>query len=286
MSTYRLAQLFAPRSIAVVGGSPRATSPGRAVLKNLRGGGFGGAIHLVNPHYDSIEGVAAVKSYAALPGTPDIAVIAVPPPAVASVVRDAAAKGTAAAIILTAGLGHGAGSIAAACEQAARAAGMRIVGPNCLGVLVPRAKLNASFAASTPQPGDLGVISQSGAIATGLVEWAALRGIGFSAIVSIGDSLDVDFADLLDHFAVDRGTRAILLYIESVKDARKFMSAARAAARAKPVLVVKSGRHAEGAKPARWPVRTRSMTPPSAAPVSFARSTSTSCLQPPRRLAM
>ena len=250
MSTYRLAQLFAPRSIAVVGGSPRATSPGRAVLKNLRGGGFGGAIHLVNPHYDSIEGVAAVKSYAALPGTPDIAVIAVPPPAVASVVRDAAAKGTAAAIILTAGLGHGAGSIAAACEQAARAAGMRIIGPNCLGVLAPRAKLNASFAASTPQPGDLGVISQSGAIATGLVEWAALRGIGFSAIVSIGDSLDVDFADLLDHFAVDRGTRAILLYIESVKDARKFMSAARAAARAKPVLIVKSGRHAEGAKAA------------------------------------
>jgi acetyltransferase len=250
MSTYRLAQLFAPRSIAVVGGSSRATSPGRAVLKNLRGGGFGGAIHLVNPHYDSIEGVAAVKSYAALPGTPDIAVIAVPPAAVASVVGDAAAKGTAAAIILTAGLGHGASSIAAACEQAARAAGMRIVGPNCLGVLAPRAKLNASFAVSTPQPGDRGGISQSGAIATGLVEWAALRGIGFSAIVSIGDSLDVDFADLLDHFAVDRGTRAILLYIESVKDARKFMSAARAAARAKPVLVVKSGRHAAGAKAA------------------------------------
>jgi len=250
MSTYRLAQLFAPRSVAVVGGSPRATSPGRAVVKNLRSGGFGGAIHLVNPHYDSIEGVAAVKSYAALPGTPEIAVIAVPPPAVASVVRDASAKGTAAAIVITAGLGHGAGSIAAECEQAARAAGMRIVGPNCLGVLAPRAKLNASFAASTPRPGDLGVISQSGAIATGLVEWAALRGIGFSAIVSIGDSLDVDFADLLDHFAIDRGTRAIVLYIESVKDARKFMSAARAAARAKPVLVVKSGRHAEGAKAA------------------------------------
>jgi acetyltransferase len=250
MSTYRLAQLFAPRSIAVVGGSPRDTSPGRAVLKNLRSGGFAGATHLVNPHYEGIEGVAAVKSYVALPGTPDVAIIAVPAPAVAPVVRDAAAKGTAAAIILTSGLGHGAGSIADECEQVARAAGMRIVGPNCLGVLAPRAKLNASFAASMAQPGDLCVISQSGAIATGLVEWAALRGIGFSAIVSIGDGLDVDFADLLDHFAVDRGTRAILLYIESVKDARKFMSAARAAARAKPVLVVKSGRHAEGAKAA------------------------------------
>ncbi len=250
MSTYRLERLFAPRSIAVVGASPRPTSPGRAVLKNLRGGGFAGAIYLVNPHYDAIEGIAAVKSYEALPATPDIAVIAVPAASVASVVAAAATKGTAAAIILTAGLGHGAGSIAEQCEQAARAAGMRIVGPNCLGVLAPRVQLNASFAASTAQAGDLCLISQSGAIATGLIEWAALRGIGFSAIVSIGDSLDVDFADLLDHFAVDRGTRAILLYIESVKDARKFMSAARAAARAKPVLVVKSGRHATGAKAA------------------------------------
>jgi acetyltransferase len=250
MSTYRLDRLFAPRSLAVVGASPRPTSPGRAVLKNLRSGGFGGAIHLVNPHYEAIEGIAAVKSYEALPGAPDVAVVAVPVAAVADVIAAAAAKGTAAAIILTAGLGHGPGSIADRCEQAARTAGMRIVGPNCLGVLAPRVQLNASFTASTPQSGDLCLISQSGAIATGLVEWAALRGIGFSAIVSIGDSLDVDFADLLDHFAVDRGTRAILLYIESVKDARKFMSAARAAARAKPVLVVKSGRHAEGAKAA------------------------------------
>jgi acetyltransferase len=199
MSTYRFDRLFVPRSIAVIGGSPRATSPGRAVLKNLRGGGFAGSIQLVNSHYDNIEGIAAAKSYDALSGTPDVAVIAVPAPAVAAVVRAAAVKGTAAAIILTAGLGHGSGSIASECEQAARSAGMRIVGPNCLGVLAPRSKLNASFSASTPQVGDLCVISQSGAIATGLVEWAALRGIGFSAIVSIGDSLDVDFADLLDH---------------------------------------------------------------------------------------
>ena len=250
MSTYRLDKLFAPRSIAVIGGSPRHTSPGRAVLKNLRSGGFSGAIHLVNPHYDSLEGVAAVKSCDGLPDTPDIVVIGVPPAAVPSVVRDAAAKGAAVAIILTAGLGHGPGSLADQCEQAARAAGVRLVGPNCLGMLAPPTKVNASFAASTPQPGDLCLVSQSGAIATGLVEWAALHGIGFSAIVSIGDAIDVDFADLLDYFAMDRSTRAILLYVESIKDARKFMSAARAAARAKPVLVVKSGRHAAGAKAA------------------------------------
>ncbi|MFY9840997.1 MAG: CoA-binding protein, partial [Xanthobacteraceae bacterium] len=250
MSTYRLDKLFAPRSIAVVGASPRETSPGRAVLKNLRRGGFAGEIYLVNPHYDSIEGVVAVKSCDVLPDVPDIVVIGVPPRDVPSVVSAAAAKGAAAGIILTAGIGHGAGSLADQCEKAARVAGMRLVGPNCLGLLAPFAKLNASFAASTPQAGDLALISQSGAIATGLIEWAELRGIGFSGIVSIGDSIDVDFADLLDHFAMDRHTRAILLYVESIKDARKFMSAARAAARAKPVLVVKSGRHAAGAKAA------------------------------------
>jgi acetyltransferase len=250
MSTYRLDKLFAPRSVAVVGASPRKTSSGRAVFENLRSAGFPGAIHLVNPRYDEIEGVRAVRSYDALPEAPDVVVIAVPPPAVPDAVAAAARKGTAAGIIITAGLGHGPGSLAELCEKSARAAGMRLVGPNCLGVLAPRAKFNASFAASSPPPGDLALISQSGAIAAGLLEWAASRGVGFSAVASIGDSIDVDFGDLLDFFAMDRGTRAILLYIESIRDARKFMSAARAAARTKPVLVIKSGRHAAGARAA------------------------------------
>src|SRR5271169_6146044 len=200
MSTYRLDKLFLPRSVAVVGASPRRTSPGHAVLRNLRCGGFAGEVHLVNPHYDSIDGVVAVKSYDALASTPDVVVIGVPPSAVPSIVAAAGAKGTAAAIILTAGLGHGPDSLADQCETAARITGMRLIGPNCLGVLVPGAKLNASFAASMPGPGDLTLISQSGAIATGMVEWAAMRGIGFSVIVSIGDSIDVDIADLLDYF--------------------------------------------------------------------------------------
>ena len=250
MSTYRLDRLFSPRSVAVVGASPRATSPGHAVLRNLRSGGFAGTIGLVNPHYETIDGVRAVKSYREFAETPDLAVIAVPPPAVPSIVAEAGAKGTPDAIIITAGLGHGPGSLAEQSEQAARANGIRLVGPNCLGVLLPRAKLNASFAASMPNGGDLALISQSGAIAAGLVEWAATHDVGFSAVVSIGDSIDVDFGDLLDYFAMDRGTRAILLYIESIRDARKFMSAARAAARAKPVLVVKAGRNAQGAKAA------------------------------------
>jgi acetyltransferase len=250
MSTYRLDRMFSPQSVALVGGSPRATSPGHAVLRNLRQGGFDGPIYLVNPHYDEIEGVRSVKSLHNLPDIPDLVVIAVPPQAVPGAIAAAGEKGAAGAVIITAGLGHGPGSIAEACGQAARAKGLRLIGPNCLGILLPGAKLNASFAAGMPRAGDLALVSQSGAIAAGLVEWAVNRAIGFSAVVSLGDSIDVDFGDLLDLFALDRRTRAILLYIESVKDARKFMSAARAAARAKPVVVVKSGRHAQGAKAA------------------------------------
>ena len=166
------------------------------------------------------------------------------------IVAAAGERGTATAIIVTAGLGHGAGSLADACEKAARVTGLRLVGPNCLGILAPRAKLNASFAARMPPVGDLALVSQSGAITAGLIEWSAAHGIGFSAAVSLGDKIDVDFGDLLDFFALDVATRAILLYIESINNARKFMSAARAAARIKPVVVVKSGRHAQGAKAA------------------------------------
>jgi acetyltransferase len=250
MSTYRLDKLFSPRSIAVVGASPRTTSPGHAVLRNLKAAGFRGAIHLVNPRYPDIAGIRATKSLQDLPDAPDVVVIAVPPPAVPSVIEAAGVKGCAAAIIITAGLGHGPGSLAETSEQAARASGLRLVGPNCLGLMKPHAKLNASFAARMPPAGDLALVSQSGAIMAGLIEWSAARSIGFSAAVSLGDKIDVDFGDLLDFFALDRATRAILLYIESINNARKFMSAARAAARIKPVVVVKSGRHAQGAKAA------------------------------------
>src|ERR1700755_2173811 len=127
---------------------------------------------------------------------------------------------------------------------------MRLIGPNCLGIMMPGVALNASFSAHMPAQGSLALISQSGAIAAGMVDWAAQRGLGFAGIVSIGDQLDVDIADLLDYFALDGATHAILLYVEAIKDARKFMSAARAAARIKPVVVVKSGRMAQGAKAA------------------------------------
>ncbi|HET7715468.1 MAG TPA: bifunctional acetate--CoA ligase family protein/GNAT family N-acetyltransferase [Bauldia sp.] len=250
MSTYRLDRLFGPSSVALVGASPRRSSLGNAILCNLRDAGFPGAIRLVNPRYREIDGVAVSSSLRDLSPSPDVAIIAVPPEAVPGVVADAAETGVAAAIILTAGLGRGPGSLAAQCQAAARAKGLRLVGPNCLGVMVPRAKFDATFAARMPPPGDLALVSQSGGIAAGMIEWAAERAIGFSAIVSIGDQIDIDFGDCLDFLALDPATRAILLYVESVTDARKFMSAARAAARTKPVVAIKAGRHAPAAKAA------------------------------------
>jgi acetyltransferase len=185
-----------------------------------------------------------------LPFVPELVVITAPATAVAEIIEEAGKLGAAGAVIIPAGLGHGAGSMAEAAERAAHKYGMRLIGPNCLGIMMPGAALNASFSAHMPVAGNLALISQSGAIAAGMVDWAAQRGVGFSGIVSIGDQLDVDIADLLDYFAMDGRTRAILLYVEAIKDARKFMSAARAAARIKPVVVVKSGRMAQGAKAA------------------------------------
>ena len=250
MSTYRLKNLLSPRSLALIGASPRRGSVGRAILHNIHKAGFKGEFGLVNTHYADIDGIAAVASLDSLPFVPELAVITAPAAAVAGIIDEAGKLGTAGALIIPAGLGHGAGALADAAERAAQKYGMRLIGPNCLGIMMPAANLNASFSAHMPVAGNLALISQSGAIAAGMVDWAAQRGVGFSGIVSIGDQLDVDIADLLDYYAMDGKTRAILLYVESVKDARKFMSAARAAARIKPVVVVKSGRMAQGAKAA------------------------------------
>jgi acetyltransferase len=250
MSTYRLKNLLAPRSVALVGASARQGSVGRALLGNIRKANFQGQFGVVNPHHAEIDGFATVARLDQLPFVPELVVVTAPAQAVAAIVDEAGRRGAAGALVITAGLGHGAGSMAEATERAARKYGMRLVGPNCLGMMLPGVHLNASFSAHMPVPGNLALISQSGAIAAGMVDWAAQRAVGFSGIVSIGDQLDVDIADLLDYFAMDSKTRAILLYVEAIKDARKFMSAARAAARIKPVVVVKSGRMAQGAKAA------------------------------------
>ena len=250
MSTYRLKNLLSPRSVALVGASARPTSVGRAVLENIRKAEFNGQFGLVNPRHAEIGGIAAVRSLDRLDFVPELVVITAPAQEVPDVIDQAGRLGSAGALIVSAGLGHGAGSLQEAVMAAARKYGMRVIGPNCLGMMMPGVNLNASFAAHMPGAGNLALISQSGAIAAGMVDWAAQRGVGFSGIVSIGDQIDVDIADLLDYFAMDQKTRAILLYVEAIKDARKFMSAARAAARVKPVVVVKSGRMAQGAQAA------------------------------------
>jgi acetyltransferase len=250
MSTYRLKSLLSPRSVALIGASPRQGSVGRAILGNIRKAEFKGEFGLVNARHSEIDGVGAVDSLGKLGFVPELVVITAPAKSIPGLIDEAGRCGAAGAVIVSAGLGHGPGSLADAAEKAAQNYGMRLIGPNCLGIMMPCAGLNASFAAHMPAKGNLALISQSGAIAAGMVDWAAQRAVGFSGIVSIGDQLDVDIADLLDYFAMDEKTNAILLYIEAIKDARKFMSAARAAARIKPVVVVKSGRMAQGARAA------------------------------------
>lgn len=250
MSIFGLHRAFTPTSIAIVGASPNASSLGGAVYANAIAAGFRGRIDPVNPKYEEIGGRRCVAALDQLDTVPDLVVVATPAPSVPAIVEAAAARGVGAAIVISAGLGHGEGSLAERMHIAARAKGLRLIGPNCLGVIAPHAALNASFAAVMPQPGGIAVISQSGAVAAAMAEWGMRHDIGFSAIVSVGDQIDVDVGDLLDFFALDRHTHAILLYVESVKESRKFMSAARAASRVKPVVVIKSGRHDEGKRAA------------------------------------
>ncbi len=254
MSIRNLNFLFAPKSVAVVGASTRPRSIGNLVMQNLLDGGFQGPIMPVNPNYESIAGVLAYKDVTELPVTPELAVICIPPVSIPQVLQQLAEIGTRAAIILTAGLGatmpDDGTTITDKVLEIAHRYGIRILGPNCLGLLVPGIGLNASFAHLSALPGKIAFVSQSGALCTAVLDWARPRGIGFSHFISLGDMADTDFGDVLDYLGSDPGTIAILLYIESIRENRTFMSAARAAARNKPILAIKAGRHEEGAKAA------------------------------------
>jgi acetyltransferase len=254
MSVRNLEHLFAPRSVALIGASERPHSVGATVLRNLAGGGFKGEIYPVNLKYDSVAGLKSYRRVADLPAAPELAVICTPPSSVPGLVRELGARGTRAAIILSAGLGAlrdvGGRTLKQAALDAAQPYTLRLLGPNCVGLLVPGIGLNASFAHTDAAPGRIAFVSQSGALVTGVLDWAKTRGIGFSKFISLGDSADVDFGDVLDYLASDPDTGAILMYMEDLHYARKFMSAARAAARSKPTLVLKAGRAPEGARAA------------------------------------
>jgi len=246
--------LFRPRSIAVIGASDRPRSVGATVMRNVLDAGFEGPVWPVNPKYTAVAECAAYGRVADLPSAPDLAVICTPPATVPGLIAELGARGTRAAVVLTAGLGReriaDGRTLSAAMLDAARPYLLRVLGPNCVGLLVPGIKLNASFAHAQAQPGRIAFVAQSGALTTSMLDWARSSGVGFSHFISLGDSADVDFGDVLDYLGSDPDTRAILLYIESIKSARKFMSAARAAARNKPVIAVKAGRVSEGAKAA------------------------------------
>ncbi|MCU0971118.1 MAG: acetate--CoA ligase family protein, partial [Gammaproteobacteria bacterium] len=253
MTIRNLDLLFRPQSVALIGASTRPSSVGAVLARNIFRGGFAGPILPVNPKHRVLQGVWTYPDVASLPATPDLAVIATPPESVPGIVADLGRRGTRAAVVITAGFAEAAGhgrELQQAMLDAARPYTLRIVGPNCLGILVPGIGLNASFAHVDPQPGGLAFVTQSGAIVTAMLDWARARGVGFSHVVSLGDMADVDFGDMLDYLANQRETQAILLYVEAVTHGRKFMSAARAAARVKPVIVVKAGRHEEGARAA------------------------------------
>ena len=242
MSIRHLDALFAPASVAVFGASERTASVGATVWRNLLDG-FQGPLYPVNPKHTSLGGRKTYRDVAALPEAPDLAVICTPPATVPGLIAQLGQRGTRAAVVVTAGLDK---ATRQAMLDAARPHTLRILGPNCIGMLVPHLGLNASFAHIGAAPGEIAFVSQSGALVTAMLDWAAARGIGFSHFVSLGEHADVDFGDMLDYLGSDPHTRAILLYIESVEEARKFMSAARAAARNKPVIVVKAGRSAAG----------------------------------------
>ncbi|MES2190977.1 MAG: acetate--CoA ligase family protein [Pseudomonadota bacterium] len=254
MSVRHLESLFQPKSIAVVGASSRPGSVGSVVLRNLKAGGFKGPIWPVNLHHKRIDGDQAWPDVASLPGVPELAVICVKARAVPEIIRTLGSLGARAAIVMSAGLRQpveeGAPTLEVEMLRSAQPYLLRIAGPNCLGILVPGIGLNASFAPGNALSGDMAFVTQSGALATAMLDWANGRGIGFSHFISLGDVADVDFGDVLDYLGSDPGTRAILMYMESVTSARKFMSAARGAARNKPVILVKAGRAPDGARAA------------------------------------
>ncbi|MHB8763159.1 MAG: acetate--CoA ligase family protein [Deferrisomatales bacterium] len=253
MSTRNLDKLFEPKSVAVVGATPREGAVGHAILRNLVEGGFSGPIHPVNPKYSELLGLPCHPNLAAVGAGVDLAVIAVPIGGVPAVLEDAARVQVGAAIVISAGgreVGDEGARIEAEIVETARRTGIRLLGPNCLGIIVPGVKLNASFAAHTCYPGRVALVSQSGAICTVILDRAMAGKIGFSHFVSIGAMADVDFGDLIDYLGNRPDVDSILLYVEALTHMRKFMSAARAVSRVKPIIVVKAGHSAAGAKAA------------------------------------
>ncbi|MGC2433342.1 MAG: CoA-binding protein, partial [Desulfobaccales bacterium] len=248
-----LDHFFKPQAVAVVGASPREASIGYTLVDNLKKGGFSGKIYPINPKHEEILGLKTYPSLAAVQAPIDLAIIAVPIKGVPAILKDCGPAQVPGAIIISAGgkeTGAGGVEIETEIKAAAEQSGVRYLGPNCLGILCPSQKLNASFAGSEAAPGSLALLSQSGAICSAILDWATVANIGFSHFVSIGSMADIDFADMIDYLGNEEKARSIIIYMENMTRHRKFMSAARSVSRVKPIIVVKSGRSQAAAKAA------------------------------------
>lgn len=253
MSQHYLSPLFSPHSVAVIGASDRPGSVGGVIFRNMLESGYKGKLFAVNPHHASIQGKRAYPDIESIGEPLDLAVVATPAHTVPDIIEACGRHGVRAAVILSAGFGE-AGEAGRALERQvlkiARRHGIRLLGPNCLGVMRPSLGLNATFSKGGAKPGNLALVSQSGALCTAILDWARPNDVGFSSIVSMGTTADVDFGEILDYLVSDPQTESILLYIEGIRQARRFMSALRAAARTKPVFLIKVGRHEAGSKAA------------------------------------
>lgn len=245
--------IFYPKSVAVIGASEKLGSVGRTLLWNLISHPFGGTVYPVNPKRDSVLGIKAYPNLDSIPDAVDLAIIATPAPTVSGVVKDCTRKGVKGAIIISAGfkeIGEAGVALEAEIKAQAQAHHLRIIGPNCLGVMNPHYNLNATFGSAMALPGNVGFISQSGALCTSILDWSFRENVGFSAFVSIGSMLDVNWGDLIDYLGDDPHTHSIVIYMESIGDARSFLSAAREVALTKPIIVIKSGRTSAAAQAA------------------------------------
>ena len=252
LERHYLAPLFEPESVAIVGASEEPGSVGGVLAQNLKAS-YRGALYAVNPHHRSVHGIECLPSIAKVPQRLDLVVIATPAPTVPGIIEECGEAGVRAAVVITAGFSES-GAQGARLERAllenARRYRLRVIGPNCLGIMRPEIGLNATFAKDGALPGSIGLISQSGAVCTAMLDWARPNGVGFSSVVSLGGSSDVNFGEIIDFLVSDVRTEHILLYIEGVRDARRFVSALRAAARVKPVILLKVGRNPAGSRAA------------------------------------
>ncbi|MGC8639327.1 MAG: CoA-binding protein, partial [Isosphaeraceae bacterium] len=243
--------IFAPRTVAVIGATEKQGSVGRAVLWNLISNPFGGTVYPINSSRANVLGIKAYKSIKFAPDPIDLAVVVTPAPSVPGVISECVLAGVKGAIIISAGFKE-TGPEGLKLEQAvleeARRGQMRIIGPNCLGLMCPYSGMNATFAAQIARPGSVGFISQSGALCTAILDWSMRENVGFSAFISIGSMLDVGWGDLIDYLGDDPYTKCIVIYMESIGDARSFLSASREVALTKPIIVIKAGRTEAAAK--------------------------------------